>query len=224
MTAPPSYPRIPHLVPGRGTRDDLVLRQAEADALLARPVLVEEKLDGASVVLWLEEGRIECALRSGVGAQDRGRQLGPLRAWIGERSDQLRELLATHALYAEWLLVAHAVRYDALPDYLVGLDVWGLDARFENPDNRNQLFTRAGLAAPPELYRGVLRGLDHVEALVGDSRAGSEQMEGVLLRALDGAEPRCAKVLRADFSPASDIEWRRGRPRNLLRKRELSWH
>ena len=55
--------------------------------MLARPVLVEEKLDGANVVVWLEDERIECALRSGVGAQDRGKQLGPLRAWLAERTD-----------------------------------------------------------------------------------------------------------------------------------------
>lgn len=46
---PPPYPRIPHLVRGRGTSDDVVLPGAEVAALLGRPVLVEEKLDGANV-------------------------------------------------------------------------------------------------------------------------------------------------------------------------------
>lgn len=223
MSAPPPYPRIPHLAPGRGTRDDRALRREEADALLARPVLVEEKLDGASVVLWRADGRIECALRSGVGAQDRGKQLGPLRAWLAERADGLRELLDGRALYAEWLLLEHAVPYDALPDYLVGLDLWSPAAGFTVPDVRNDLLAQAGLAAPPELSRGIPGGLERVEALLGRSRAGSMPMEGVVVRALDGVEPRIAKLLRADFSPTSDAAWRRGRPRNLLRERELSW-
>jgi hypothetical protein len=192
-------------------------------ALLARPVVVEEKLDGASVVLWRKEGKVESALRSGVGAQDRGKQLGPLRAWTGERTDHLRQLLDGRALYAEWLLLSHAVSYDALPDYLVALDLWSPDSGFAVPDVRNQVCIRAGISTPPELFRGTLESVEQLEAMLGRSRAGSERMEGVLIRTLDGAEPRIAKLLRADFSPPSDTEWRRGRPRNQLRQRELSW-
>jgi hypothetical protein len=81
MTAPPPYPRVAHLVPGRGSSDDINLNAGEVAALLASEVVVEEKLDGANVVLWLEdEGRIQCALRSGPGSMDRAGQLGPLRA------------------------------------------------------------------------------------------------------------------------------------------------
>ena len=191
--------------------------------MLARPVLVEEKLDGANVVVWLERDRVECALRSGVGAQDRGKQLGPLRAWLAERTSALHELLDGFALYGEWLLTAHGVSYDALPAYLVGLDVWGPDLGFVAPTARNERLTRAGLTAPPTLYRGTLERVDRVEALLGCSRVGSEPMEGVVVRALDAGEPRIAKLLRPGFSPASNDEWRHGRPRNLLRERELSW-
>ena len=224
MNEPPSYPRIPHLVAGRGTRDDSVLGLNEADALLTRPVLVEEKLDGANVVVWLHDGQVECALRSGADAQDRGRQLGPLRAWLAERADRFRVLLDEQALYAEWLLVAHGVRYDALPAYLVGLDLWSPRSGFAAPDARSEMLNRAGLVAPPDLHRGTLDGIDRIEGLLGASRAGSELMEGVVVRSLDGREPRIAKLLRAGFSPAPDAAWRRGRPRNLLRERELSWH
>jgi hypothetical protein len=128
------------------------------------------------------------------------------------------------ALYGEWLLTAHGVRYDALPAYLVGLDLWAPDVGFVGPDARYELLTRAGLTAPPSLYRGTLERVDQVEALLGCSRVGSEPMEGVVVRTLDAGEPRIAKLLRPDFSPASNAEWRRGRPRNVLHERELSWH
>jgi len=67
------------LVSGRGTADDLVLAAPAVASLLGSPVLVEEKVDGANVVLWMEDGRVEAALRSGPGAMDRAGQLGPLR-------------------------------------------------------------------------------------------------------------------------------------------------
>ena len=58
MNAPPAYPRIPHLVRGRGTSDDRVLAASEAELLLTKPVIVEEKLDGANVAVWLENDRM----------------------------------------------------------------------------------------------------------------------------------------------------------------------
>jgi RNA ligase len=224
MTTPPAYPRIPHLVPGRGTSDDRALADVESELLLSKPVMVEEKLDGANVAVWLEDGRVECALRSGPGGQDRAGQLGPLRAWLGQRTDEFRDLLAGRALYAEWLYLAHAIRYDRLPAYLVGFDLWSPDTGFVTPEERDERAAAAGLAVPPELYRGVLDGLDAAESLLGDSRVGAELMEGIVIRTLDGSAPRVAKLLRAGFAPASDTTWEKGRPRNLLSDQELSWH
>src|SRR4051794_20391690 len=100
MNEPPPYPRVAHLVSGRGTPDDEVLTSSLSEKLLHAPLLVEEKLDGANVAVWLDDsGSIQSALRSGLGGQDRGRQLGPLRAWLFERADRMRDLLAEHALY-----------------------------------------------------------------------------------------------------------------------------
>jgi hypothetical protein len=223
LTAPPPYLRIPHLVAGRGTKDDRMLGAAEVESLLAKPVLVEEKLDGANVIVWLDDGSVECALRSGPRRRDRAGQLGPLRAWLAKRSDELRLLLAQHALYAEWLLLTHAVHYDRLPAYFVGLDLWSEQSGFATPLERNERLAEAGLTVPPEVHRGVLSWVDDVERLLGRSRIGSEPMEGVVLRTLDGSEPRIAKLLRPGFAPAPDEAWRRPRPRNLLADRELSW-
>ncbi|MGI9032650.1 MAG: RNA ligase family protein [Acidimicrobiales bacterium] len=224
MSAPPPYSRVPHLVAGRGTEDDRVLSAAEATALLSRPVAVEEKLDGANVVLWLEGSRIECALRSGPGSADRAGQLGPLRAWMAERSDQLRALVADGmALYAEWLYLTHSVAYDRLPAYLVTLDLRSPDGTFATVDDRNERCAARGMATPAKLYRGVVEKVDALEPLLAQSRYASGPAEGVIVRALDGAEPRLAKLLNAGFRRLGDDEWAGGRPRNLLADRERSW-
>ncbi len=119
---PPSYPRTAHLPPvGVPVRDDLVLSDAEAARLLADEVIVEEKLDGANVAVWLDTvGVPQAATRGGPGALDRANQLGPLRGWIAAHGDELRSLLAPgDVLYGGWLWWRHAVAYDALPDWLV---------------------------------------------------------------------------------------------------------
>jgi hypothetical protein len=215
---PPPYPRIAHLVPERGTRDDLVLGAAARMELIRLPVIVEEKLDGANVVVWWQRSWVECALRAGPGAQDRAGQLGPLRVWTAEHADDLRPILGGgSALYGEWLLFTHSVAYDRLPSYFVGLDIRGPDGNFESVDTRNERLAEAGLATPPELFRGVLGSVEAVEALVGaTSRFGTVANEGVVIRTIDNAEPRIVKLLAREFSVLDDEEWHGGRPRNHL--------
>lgn len=225
MTAPPPYPRVAHLVAGRGTRDDLVLGPGEVDELLAEPVVVEEKLDGASVVVWVEDGRLDCALRSGPGAMDRAGQLGPLRAWLAGHDHALRQVLdGGAALYAEWLLLTHSVAYDRLPGYLVALDLWLPGTGFAGVDERNHAMRDAGLATPPERWRGVAGTTATVEGLMGPSMWGPEPMEGVVVRRLGEGASRLAKILRVGFDRLDDEGWRQGRrPRNRLADQEASW-
>lgn len=225
MTQPPPYPRIPQLVPGRGTRDDRVVRTVDLARVLASPVLVEEKLDGANVSLWAEQGVVLTSLRSGPGSVDRARQLGPLRAWVAERHDPLASVLSGGlTCYAEWLLLTHTVPYDRLPSYLVALDFRRPDGTFLDLAERKQTADRAGLVLPPELWRGVPGEIARLEALIGTSRYGSRPAEGLVIRREDGCEPRVTKLVRAGFSPVGNRSWSGVRPRNSLADREVSWH
>lgn len=226
MTAPVTYPRVAHLVAGRGSRDDTVLSVDEVRGLLDGPVVVEEKLDGANVVLWLDGYEVRCATRGGQGAIDRAGQLGPLRAWVAEHGDALRQLLdpPTTALYGEWLLLTHTVAYDHLASYLVVLDLLSGDGSWVGVEERNERCHEAGLVTPPELYRGALADVAAVEHLLGPSQVGSGAAEGVVVRALDGQAPRLAKLVRPGFEPMADAEWAGGRPRNGLADRAASWH
>jgi ATP-dependent RNA circularization protein (DNA/RNA ligase family) len=196
----------------------------EAVTFLARPVVVEEKLDGANVALWVADGRVEYALRSGPGAADRAGQLGPLRAWVGERSDELRLLLEGDlALYADWLYLTHTVAYERLPSYLIALDLRRPDGSFLTVDERTTACAEAQLSVPAELWRGVAGRVETVDRLVGPSRYGDAPAEGVVVRAVDVAEPRLAKLVRSGFDRLSDEVWAGGRPRNRLAGREASW-
>lgn len=128
MKPPPAYPRTPYLwpAPGHQANSDRIVPRDQLDGWYEAPVVVEEKLDGANISLWLDDrGRIEVASRGGPDAQDRAGQLGRLRAWAADHDEALRELLGDgHSLYGEWLWLTHGTRYDALPDWLIVLDLW----------------------------------------------------------------------------------------------------
>jgi hypothetical protein len=214
---PPSYRRIPHLASAAAaTEDDRFLADPARDAVLSSPVVVEEKLDGSNVMLWLDErGEVECAGRSGPGAMDRGNQLGRLRAWAAEhRSLLVCALAEADVLYAEWLWLGHSVFYDRLPSLLVVLDLGLVRSGLLPLAERNQVCQQAGLATPPCLFSGVPGDLATLIGLCGQSRFGSEPMEGVVLR--DASRGPVGKLLAPGFRRKSDDAWRKSRSYNEL--------
>lgn len=213
MDDPPPYPRIPHLPPGRGaSRDDGVLTPSQARPFFEEEVVVEEKLDGANVTLWLDElGVVQPVTRGGRGALDRAGQLGPLRAWVAERSDDLRGLLeGGWVLYGEWLWLSHGISYGRLPDWLIGIDLWHPDFGFEPLIQRHRRLSATGIARPPEVARGILGSAPELDELMHHSAFGDERPEGVMVRRLQASEskPRVAKAVASSYSRRSDDEWR----------------
>lgn len=212
-SAPPPYPRTPHLWPPAGGTARLVLGAAEADRWLHEPVVVEEKLDGANVSLWWDGGP-RVASRGGAGAMDRAGQLGRLRAWSAERAGALEVLLADGwALYGEWLWLRHGVPYDRLPDWLVALDLWHCDSGFASLPERDRRCQEAGLVLPPRLFSGVLGCRETLVGLLGPSKAGRCPAEGVVLRAADGR--RC-KLIAREFVRRTDEAWADQQEHNAL--------
>ncbi len=220
MSWPPPYPRVPYLPPSpAGARDDLVLEEATARRLLAEPVVVEEKLDGANVMLWNADRRVQVATRGGPGARDRAAQLGPLRAWAAAHVAQLESLLADdRVLYAEWLWLTHTVAYDSLPCHLIAFDLYSSQAGFAQVAERDRALDHVALVRPPTVFAGVLRGREHLDELLGVSRFGSEAAEGLIVRAADPDEavPRVAKAVLHTFTPRSDESWGRALERNAV--------
>lgn len=213
---PPPYPRIPHLVPGRGTRDDLVLGRDERDELLSGEIEVEEKVDGANVMCWLEGPVVQTSGRSGPDGADRAGQFGALRAWASRHADELRALLAPgDVLYGEWLLLTHTIAYTRLPDLFVALDLRRADGSFLDAATRRDTLAAAGLTLPPLVGRGVFT-LDQLEAATDRAAWTDGPAEGVIVRPLRPHPVRIAKLVRAGFVPVDDSTWRRGRPQNRL--------
>ncbi len=209
VTPPPTYPRTPYLwpPPGREVGDDRLVPPEQIDGWLTTPVLVEEKLDGANVSLWLDDDcRLQVASRGGAGAQDRAGQLGRLRAWAAERDDALRVLLAGEtALYGEWLWLTHGTAYDALPDWLVVLDLWSASTGFLSLAERDARARASRLVVPPVRFDGFLGSEKALQSLFGPSAwAPQRQAEGLVLRAADGR--RC-KVVDSSYLRRTDEQW-----------------
>ncbi len=217
MSWPPPYPRIPHLPPApAATRNDLILDEGATRHLLSQEVVVEEKLDGANVTLWMDDGTLEVATRGGPGAQDRAGQLGPLRAWAAARIEPLGHLLAgNRVLYAEWMWLTHSIVYDALPDHLIGFDLYS-SGGFAPVTERDAVLKGAAVAGPPRIFQGRLGSRERIDELLEQSRFGRGAAEGLIVRPITPEGSRLAKVVHASFSIRGDSAWSKSRERNAL--------
>jgi len=209
------FPRTPHLAwlgPGQ-PRDDKVMSQAEVADLLAGPVIVEEKLDGANLGLSLDE-------RGEVRAQNRGAyldpaslhpQFRPLRQWLAEHRLRLLDTLTPDLIvFGEWCYAMHSVPYTQLPDWFVGFDVYDRSAdRFWSVDRRNVLMAAIGATVVPRRAEGRFDCAGLV-ALLGLSQFSDGPSEGIYVRRDDdGWLAQRAKLVRAEFTQAIGEHWSR---------------
>ncbi len=212
------FPRIPYLavLGAEIPRDDKVLSAQDADALLAREVVIEEKLDGANLGLSVSS---EGVLR----LQNRGQYLLPpysgqfdkANAWLECRKGQLAtELGHSLILFGEWCAARHSLTYDRLPDWFLVFDVYDKDAgRFWATTRRNALASRLGLTVVPLIGAGRTTLAD-LKKQIATKPSGfrSGPMEGIVIRweSADWLVAR-AKLVRPEFTQAIGEHWRRRR-------------
>lgn len=222
MTSFFRFPHTPHLAwLGDGEpRDDKVLSAAEAKALLASDVVVEEKLDGANLGFSLSaEGDLLAQNRGQYLAEPHAGQFARLPAWISLHRDALLDVLQPSLMvFGEWCAARHSLDYGALPDWFLVFDVYDRDAgRFWSTQRRNALAETAGLATVREVFRGQTT-LPQLKQLVAtaSSRFRDGPMEGIVVRreSADWCEAR-AKLVRPDFTQAIATHWR---------KRAIEWN
>jgi hypothetical protein len=221
------FPRTPHLfwLGQDQPRGDKLVDSEEVAKLLRRPVVVEEKIDGAGIGISLDSAGV-------VRVQSRGDylergvhhpQFRPLWGWLDDRAGKLQEALGSHLIvFGEWCYARHTVGYDALPDWFLAFDVYDqLAGRFWAHDRRDELASRVGVAIVPQLATGRFDRAG-LQALLGRSRLGSEPMEGLYLRWEERPWLSArAKLVRASWIPLDEAHWS-GRP--LIPNRRMVDH
>lgn len=216
------FPHTPHLAwMGQGApRDDKVLSPAEAQALVAGEVVVEEKLDGANLGFSLApDGRLRAQNRGQYLVEPHAGQFARLPAWLAQHGEALHSvLLPDLILFGEWCAARHSLDYAALPDWLLLFDVYDrATGRFWSTQRRNTLASYAGLVTVPQVVCGqsTVATLKQLVATT-PSRYRQGPLEGVVIRSesAEWCEAR-AKLVRPDFTQAIEAHWR---------KRAIEWN
>lgn len=208
------FPHTPHLAwLGEGTpRNDKVLPPAEAKALLAGEVVVEEKLDGANLGLSLApDGTLRAQNRGQYLAEPQAGQFSRLTAWLAMHGGDLLAVLEPDLiLFGEWCAARHSVDYATLPDWFLLFDVYDRTAgRFWSSARRDALAKQAGLTTVPLVWRGktTLQALQSL-VMATPSRYRNGPLEGLVIRreSAQWCEAR-VKLVLPNFTQAIDRHW-----------------
>jgi len=167
------YPRTRHIEGSRLGPGDEDLESVRFAEIEGRPLVVEEKVDGANAaVSFSSSGDLLLQSRGHylVGGE-RERHFDLLKRWARTHQAALHGVLgARYVLYGEWLYAKHTVYYDELPHYFLEFDVLDTDAgAFLSTDRRRDLLAGAPVASVPVLWRGPATSLGALRGLVGAS-------------------------------------------------------
>ncbi len=152
------YPRTRHVEGSALQPGDRDLEQVPWASLHDRPLVIEEKVDGANA-------GVSFAADGGLRLQSRGHYLtgggrekhfALFKTWAAGHRDALWRLLGRrYLMYGEWLYAKHTVFYDRLPHYFLEFDLLDFTTgEFLDTERRHALLTGSPVTSVPVLRRG----------------------------------------------------------------------
>lgn len=219
------FPKTPHLFDlGSGlTRDDKLAAEWLVNSVLSKPVLVEEKIDGANIgIAWADTSGLSAWCRNSVLGPGSAPQFAPLFPWLATRLDGFRRILGErYILFGEWCYARHSILYDRLPDFFLVFDLYDRNsALFLSRRVRLELLSELQLSNVPLIHQGSVSRGKLLSLLDTRSAFASGPVEGLYLRLED--EDRLvarAKLVRPEFHAAIDEHWSK---RPILENRVVS--
>jgi RNA ligase len=155
------YPRTYHIEGSRFQPGDEDLDSVPFSAIGDRPLIIEEKVDGANAAIsFAPDGQMLLQSRGHfLTGGPREKHFTLFKQWAFSLKNLLWEVLKhRYILYGEWLYAKHTVFYDLLPHYFMEFDVLDLENRqFLSTESRRQLLAGLPLVSVPVLFEGVLK-------------------------------------------------------------------
>lgn len=184
------YPRTPHLAGSRLGPGDEDLEQVPLKQLIGRPVVIEEKLDGANCALSFDEqGALLLQSRGHyLEGGPRERQFELLKAWANRFKSDFHDVLGRrYVVYGEWTYGKHTVFYDQLPHYFHEFDILDTESMsFLDTARRHKLLSPLPIVSVPVLFQGEGQCLENPQAFVQRSLYKSPHWQQKLRRQAEG--------------------------------------
>lgn len=219
------FPRTRHIINlGAMTRDDLLYSAAEQKDFLKMDLIIEEKIDGANLGIFLDKTTMKLMVqnRSHFVNSSYHEQFKLLDKWITSHSAELFEILQDneYILYGEWIFFKHSIHYTIIPDYFILFDIYDrLTKQFLSRDVVNSIIKNTTLQQVPIIAKGKFTIDDLKKLAVGKSIFYDGPIEGIYVRAVkDGITKYRGKIVRSNFI-AGDEHWTKNKyTMNIIKK------
>lgn len=167
------YPRTPHIEGSRLQAGDEDLSQLPFESIAGRPLVVEEKVDGANVGISFTGGELCLQSRGHFlrgGAKERDYEL--FKLWGAAKREELYSLLGErYVMYGEWLYRKHRVYYNSLPHFFMEFDIFDRkEGVFLDTGSRKAILSGSSVVSAPVLYSGVISRREELLSLLTESR------------------------------------------------------
>ncbi len=208
------YPSTSHLtvLEDMSVRGDKVMSKSERDEFLQHELIIEEKVDGANLGISFDsDGNIRAQNRGDYLRLPGSGQWKSLAGWLAPRTETFFDIISErYILFGEWCYAQHSVKYDWLPDWFLGFDVYDKQTdNFLAVNRRDELLREIGVEHVPLLARGRFT-LDEIKLLLAKSKLGDQPAEGICIRyESDNWLVKRAKLVRPSFIQEIDQHWSR---------------
>ena len=208
------YPSTPHLalLENLSVRGDKVMSKSECDELLRHELVIEEKVDGANLGISFDsDGNIRAQNRGDYLRLPGSGQWKSLGGWIAPRADTFFDILNDrYILFGEWCYAQHSVKYERLPDWFLGFDVFDKQAgNFLAVSRRDELFRKTRVEQVPFIARGCFTFVE-IKSFLARSMLGDQPAEGICIRYESaGWLLNRAKLVRHSFIQEMEQHWSR---------------
>lgn len=221
------YPSTPYLalLEDVSVRDDKLMSESERNEFLQHELVIEEKVDGANLGISFDsEGNIRAQNRGNYLHLPASGQWKSLAGWLAPRTETFFDLISDrYILFGEWCYAQHSVKYDRLPDWFLGFDVYDKQTgNFLAISRRDELFREVQVENVPFIARGHFT-LSEIKSFLAKSNFGSQPAEGVYIRYESGDWiVKRAKLVCPSFIQEIEQHWSRSALR--LNRREADIH
>ncbi|MDE7038809.1 MAG: RNA ligase family protein [Lachnospiraceae bacterium] len=191
-------------------RKDKVLSKNEVENILAGPITIEEKIDGANLgISFGSNGELRLQNRGNYLLTPLEGQWKRLDSWIDCHETAIFDVIMDkYILFGEWCYAKHSIYYNALPDWFIGFDIYDTEReKFLSVKNRDILLDRMGVKVVPRLGNGIFN-IDELFRFFERSRYGDEKCEGIYIRQDQGRYLKYrAKLVRREFRQNIKEHW-----------------
>ena len=172
----PEYPKTPHLpFKPNMAQGDVAVDMTAARIIFEQPVVIEEKIDGASVGICAENGNPiirnrDHILKKGFMRKKKDTtakmQFRSIWNYYYEHRKGFEEIFEAgpYSVYGEWMLAQHGLFYDKLPDWFIPYDIFNYEAQeFVSPVISRPLLEAAGFTCPMQHFQGLNSDGDYAQ-------------------------------------------------------------